>query len=172
MPYQSQLSQGPDLLRQFMVTLFPGFTQQKEDFLASRIGKTMRLPGMDVQEGLNFNQNKTSPFTPDFNGSGPFPFMFAGGNYSAPIGGGGGSGGDPHSDDGDDEGAGGGHRKRQDPPPPPPPNSGSSSSSSSGSSSSSESTSSFSDSNSSAESTESFDPASQSSGGSSESAPV
>lgn len=168
MPYQSQLSQGPDLLRQFMVTLFPGFTEQKEDFLKSRIGKVMRLPGMDVQEGLNFNQNKTSPFTPDFNGSGPFPFMFAGGNYTAPIGGGGGSGGDPNPDDGGDEG-GGGHRKRQDPPPPPPP-SGSSSSSSSGSSS--ESTSSFSASGSSEDSTESFNPESQSGGSTSGSAPV
>ena len=78
MPFHSSLSQGNDLLRQFFMTLVPGFAAPKESELRARIGKVNRLPGMSIQEGLSFNTNKTNPFIPDFNGSGFAPFMFAG----------------------------------------------------------------------------------------------
>jgi hypothetical protein len=85
MPFHSSLSQGNDLLRQFFMTLVPGFAAPKESELKARIGKVNRLPGISIQEGLSFNSNKTNPFIPDMNGSGFAPFMFAGGIYAPPI---------------------------------------------------------------------------------------
>lgn len=79
MPFHSQLNQGNDLLRQFFTTLVPGFGPAKEQEFQNKIGKVKRIPGMSIQEGLSFQTNKPSIFTPEFNGSGPFPFFFGNG---------------------------------------------------------------------------------------------
>lgn len=79
MPFHSQLNQGNDLLRQFFTTLVPGFGPAKEQEFQNKIGKVKRIPGMSIQEGLSFQTNKASIFTPEFNGSGPFPFFFGNG---------------------------------------------------------------------------------------------
>ena len=144
MPFHSSLSQGNDLLRQFFMTLVPGFAAPKESELRARIGKVNRLPGMSIQEGLSFNTNKTNPFIPDFNGSGFAPFMFAGGTFPNGVGGPTTSG-DTQTDPNNDPGAPGypggpGSHGGWDPDGPPDRPEGGSTSSSSGGSGSSSST--------------------------------
>jgi len=128
MPFHSQLSQGADLLRQFFTQLVPGFSPSKEKEFQERLTKVNRLPGMSIQEGLSFSTNKTSPFIPDFNGSGPFPFMFVGGYLPGGGGSGGGGIGTGGGGGGDDEPYGGwGPPPGGGDPPPDPPDDGSSS---------------------------------------------
>ena len=134
MPFHSQLNQGNDLLRQFFTTLVPGFGPAKEQEFQNRIGKVKRIPGMSIQEGLSFQTNKASIFTPEFNGSGPFPFFFGNG-YVPPSmpGNPGGESGDAGS--GDDGGNGPGYPPPggdQEPDGPPVPEPGSSNSGSGG----------------------------------------
>ena len=85
MPFHSQLNQGNDLLRQFFTTLVPGFGPAKEQEFQNKIGKVKRIPGMSIQEGLSFQTNKASIFTPEFNGTGPFPFFFGNGYMPPPA---------------------------------------------------------------------------------------
>lgn len=150
MPFHSSLSQGNDLLRQFFMTLVPGFAPPKENELKMRIGKINRLPGISIQEGLSYNTNKTNPFVPDFNGSGFAPFMFAGGYLPNGVGGPT-APGDTQTDPNNQPGGGGGGDRdgggwNWDPDGPPDrPIPGSTSSNSSGSLGSSSSSSAFAD---------------------------